>query len=122
MIDRIIADLLVVLHLGFILFVGLGGLAVLRRPYVAWIHIPAVVWGVLISFFGWSCPLTSLENDYRIRAGDAGYDGGFIDHYILPLIYPERVMGNLPASVFVTIGVFVVVLNSYIYWKTFRRH
>lgn len=121
MIDRIIADLLVILHLGFILFVGLGGLAVFRRPYVAWLHLPAVIWGVLISFFGWSCPLTSLENDYRDRAGDVGYDSGFIDHYILPLIYPERVMGNLPSSAFIAIGVFVVVLNSYIYWKAFRK-
>ncbi len=88
MIYRALADLVLVVHLLFVLFVVLGGLLVLRWPVVAWLHIPAAVWGVLIEYTGWICPLTPLENSLRIRGGEVGYSGGFIQHYIQPLLYP----------------------------------
>jgi len=88
LIYRALADLVLVVHLLFVLFVVLGGLLVLRWPVVAWLHIPAAVWGVLIEYTGWICPLTPLENSLRIRGGEVGYSGGFIQHYIQPLLYP----------------------------------
>ncbi|HEX7121463.1 MAG TPA: DUF2784 domain-containing protein [Gemmatimonadaceae bacterium] len=87
--SSLLADLVVVTHLAFVLFVVLGGLLVLRWPRVAWLHIPAAIWGVLIEFAGWICPLTPLEQWLRRRAGEAGYEGGFIEHYVTVLIYPE---------------------------------
>jgi len=85
----LLADLLVLVHLGFVLFVVLGGLPVLRWPWLAWLHLPAAAWGAWIELSGWICPLTPLENDLRHLAGEAGYHGGFIEHYLLRLLYPE---------------------------------
>jgi hypothetical protein len=88
MLFRVLADIVVVLHLGFILFVVLGGLVVFRWKWFVWIHIPAAIWGALIEFGGWLCPLTPLENLLRRVSGAAGYSGGFAAHYILLLVYP----------------------------------
>lgn len=85
---RLVADAIVVLHSAFIAFAVLGGLLVLRWPRLAWLHLPALAWGLWIELSHGVCPLTPLENQWRIRAGEAGYRGGFIDHYLLPLIYP----------------------------------
>jgi len=85
---RLGADLVLLLHLAFILYATLGGLLVLRWRWSALLHLPALAWGVLIEFRGWICPLTFLENHLRRAAGEAGYGGGFIEHYLLPLIYP----------------------------------
>lgn len=93
MIYRALADLVLVVHLAFVLFVVLGGLLVLRWPWVAFIHVPAAIWGVLfIEYKGWICPLTPLENSLRASAGVAQYSGGFIQHYIQPLLYPAGLM------------------------------
>ena len=86
---RLLADALLVLHLGFVLFVVLGGLLVLRRPRLAWLHLPAVVWGAAIEFTGGICPLTPLENRWRVQAGGSGYQGGFIEHYVTAALYPD---------------------------------
>ncbi len=86
---RLLADLIVLLHLAFVLFVVLGGLLVLARPWLAWLHLPAAVWGGWIETSGWICPLTPVENRLRHAAGEAGYSGGFIEHYILPMLYPS---------------------------------
>ena len=83
-----LADLVVIVHGLFILFVVAGGLLVLRWPRVAWLHLPAAAWGVLIEWSGWICPLTPWENALRRAGGEAGYAGGFVEHYILPLLYP----------------------------------
>jgi len=80
------ADLTLLLHTTFILFVVFGGLLVLWRRGFAWFHVPCVAWGILIEFQGWVCPLTYLENDLRAAANIGGYDGGFIAHYLLPLV------------------------------------
>ena len=86
---RLAADLIVLVHFGFILFVLLGGLLVLRWHRLAWIHLPAAGWGALIEMQGWICPLTPLENRLRAAGGAAGYPGGFIEHYLIPIIYPS---------------------------------
>jgi hypothetical protein len=88
MIAGITADILVLVHLGFIVFVALGGFLVVKMAKIAFLHLPCAAWGVLISFGGWICPLTPLEMHFRQLAGQAGYTGGFIDHYVMPLIYP----------------------------------
>ena len=85
---RALADLVVVTHLAFILFVVLGGLLALRWPRALWLQVPAAVWGVLVEVGGWICPLTPLENRLRGLAGDAGYPGGFVEHYLLAWLYP----------------------------------
>ena len=107
MIYRALADLILALHLVFVLFVVLGGLLVLKWPRAAWLHIPAAIWGVLIEYTGWICPLTPLENSLRTRGGEAGYNGGFIEHYIQPLLYPA----GLTRSTQVVLGSLVLALN-----------
>jgi hypothetical protein len=110
------ATAIALLHLAFILFVLLGGLVVVRWPGVAWVHLPAAAWGVLIEFFGWWCPLTKWENHFLRLAGRAGYDGGFVAHYILPIIYPA----GLTRGVEIAIGAFVLIINVTFYMKAFR--
>jgi hypothetical protein len=114
---RIAADGLVVLHTLFVLFVVLGGLLVLRWPRVAWLHLPAAVWGALIEFTGCICPLTPLEKSLRSAGGEAGYPGGFINHYIVPLLYPAGLDRNWQ----VILGTLVVVLNLAIYGRLLIR-
>lgn len=115
---RVLADLVVVLHLGFVVFVVLGGLLVLRWGWVAWLHLPAALWGALIEFGGWVCPLTPLEQWLRRRAGESGYEGGFVEHYVLPVLYP----GELTRELQIALGAGVVVVNLGIYaWVLWRR-
>ena len=95
MIEKIAADLIVLFHFTFILFVIAGGFLVLRWRWVIWLHIPCAVWAVLIEFYGWICPLTPWENSLRISAGSSGYNGSFIEHYILPIIYPSGLTRKL---------------------------
>jgi len=116
---RALADLVLVVHLAFVLFVVLGGLLVLRWPRVALLHVPAAIWGVLIEYTGWICPLTPLENSLRRSGGEAGYSGGFIQHYIQPLLYPagltrgtQIVLGSLALLVNLTAyGVVIARMN-----------
>jgi hypothetical protein len=95
----------------------LGGLAVLRKPVVAWLHVPAVAWVVWLELTGAICPLTPLENMLRARAGEAGYQGGFIDHYLMAVIYPA----GLTPQVQVGLGIAVLVLNLAVYAILWRR-
>jgi hypothetical protein len=104
------------LHLAFILFVFLGGLLVLRWPKLAWVHVPAATWGMLIEFFGWWCPLTKWENHFLRLAGQAGYDGGFVAHYIMPIIYPP----GLTRGMEIAIGLLVLIINVSVYVKVLR--
>ncbi|UIF86072.1 DUF2784 domain-containing protein [Cupriavidus sp. UYPR2.512] len=112
-----LADLVVIVHGLFILFVVAGGLLVLRWPRVAWLHLPAAVWGVLIEWSGWICPLTPLENTLRQAAGQAGYSGGFVERYLLPLIYPA----GLTPAVQLWLGLVVLVVNVAVYALWWRR-
>ena len=114
---RLFADLLVLIHLGFVLFVVLGGLLVLRRPRLAWLHLPAAAWGAFIEAVGWICPLTPLENALRQHAGEAGYAGGFIEHYLIAVLYPPGLTRNIQ---FVLTGI-VVSINLAVYTVLLRR-
>lgn len=117
MIYRLLADIVVIIHLGFVVFVVLGGFLLRRWPRLVWVHVPAAVWGVMIEFAGWICPLTPLENEFRERGGQAGYEGGFIDHYLVPLLYP----GALTRPVQLSLGVLALGINVLAYWLFFRR-
>lgn len=108
---QLTADLLVVIHLAFICFVVLGGLLALHWPRVAFIHIPAAVWGALVELQGWLCPLTPLEHHFRTAAGEAGHTGSFIEHYLLPIIYPADLTRDLQLQ----LGVLVITINAAIY-------
>ena len=108
---RLAADALVVIHLGFILFVLFGGLLLLRWPRLLWLHLPAVAWGATVEFFHLLCSLTPWENQLRQAAGDAGYEGGFIEHYLIPVIYPA----GLTPQVQLWLGGFVVLINVAVY-------
>ncbi len=114
---RLLADLVVGLHFVFVLFVVLGGLLALRWRWVMWLHIPAAVWGVLIELGGWICPLTPLEKTLREQAGGAGYEGGFIEHYIVPVLYPGALTRELQ---FVLAGA-VIAVNLLVYAYVLRR-
>jgi len=116
----LLADALVMLHLGFLLFVVLGGLLALRWPRAAWIHIPCALWGAWVELAGSVCPLTPLENALRARAGEVGYAGGFIEHYLVPVLYPP----GLTRGMQVALGAAVVALNVGVYaaaWVRTRR-
>jgi hypothetical protein len=111
MLDHWLANLVVLVHFAFLLFVSIGALAVLRWRWLAWVHVPAALWGVLIEFSGWICPLTPLENLLRRRAGEVGYEGGFIDHYVAGVIYPE----GLTRRSQVVLGILVLAFNAGMY-------
>jgi hypothetical protein len=114
---RVLADLVVGVHALFVAFVVLGGLLALRWPRSAAAHLPAAVWGALIELRGWVCPLTPLEQSLRAAAGDAGYQGGFIEHYLLPVLYPA----GLTRDVQLTLGSLVIAVNIVIYGIVLRR-
>ena len=117
---RLLADVVVAAHFAFIAFVVAGGLLAFKRRSWAAIHLPAVAWGAWTEFTGTLCPLTPLENSLRRVAGDAGYAGGFIEHYLVPLIYPEA----LTTRVQTLLGVVVIALNAAVYalaWRKWRR-
>jgi hypothetical protein len=114
---RALAEAVVVLHFAFVLFVVLGGLLVLRWPRLAWVHLPAAVWGGLIELTGLICPLTPLEKALREAGGLASYEGGFIAHYILPVLYPA----GLTRGIQVALGVAVTLLNVVVYAAVLRR-
>ncbi|WP_234697194.1 DUF2784 domain-containing protein [Nitrosophilus alvini] len=111
MLFRIAADILVILHFIFILFVLFGGFLVLRRRWIMYLHIPAVIWGALVEIKGWICPLTPWEQYFRQISGEEGYTGGFIEHYLLHIIYPAGITREIE----ILLGIFVIVLNLGIY-------
>ncbi len=112
-----LADFVVVLHLSFVVFVVAGGLLALWWRRVAWVHVPCAVWGASIEFAGWICPLTPLEIWLRLRTGEVGYESGFIEHYLLPVLYPSE----LARSTQLLLGMAVVVLNVAVYTWAWRR-
>ena len=117
MLYRLLADLVLIVHLLFIAFVVAGGFAAIRWPRLAWAHVPCFVWGALIEFAGWICPLTPLEVRLRIASGQAGYSGGFIERYLLPIIYP----GALNREIQIWLGLSVLALNAVAYaWLVHR--
>ena len=118
MLYRGLADLVLVIHLTFVLFVIFGGLLALRWPRVAWVHVPVALYGATIEFVGFICPLTPLEIALRRRGGEAGYEGGFIEHYITAALYPT----GLTREIQLALGVGVLLLNAIVYAIVLRRH
>lgn len=118
MAPRLAADLVVLIHVLFVLFVAFGWILVLRRPKIAWLHLPSAIWGALIEFAGWVCPLTPLENSLRRAAGQEGYSGGFVERYVVEALYPEAIGRPLQ----IALGVAVVIINGAAYgWLATRR-
>jgi len=115
MVYRILADATAILHFAFVLFVALGGLLVLRWRRLAWIHLPAAIWGALIEIMNWTCPLTAYENLFRVRGGMQGYGDDFIAYHIFRLIYPV----GLTRTMQFAIAAFVFVVNTAVYAKVF---
>nr|WP_242521822.1 DUF2784 domain-containing protein [Motiliproteus sp. SC1-56] len=101
---RVLADGVLVVHLAFILLVIAGGLLALRWRRLPWLHLPALTWGMLATFNHWRCPLTPLENHLRLLGGQAGYDDGFIAHYLLPIIYPPGLQPQLEPLALLVLG------------------
>jgi hypothetical protein len=117
MLYRGLADLVLVVHLAFVMFVVLGGLLALRWPRVAWVHVPVAVYGAVIEFVGFICPLTPLEIWLRRLGGEAGYEGGFVEQYITAAIYPT----GLTREIQLALGLGVLVLNAIVYAIVWRR-
>lgn len=117
MLFRVLADLVVVVHLAFVLFVVLGGLLVLRWPRAMWLHLPAAAWGVWIELSGGICPLTPLENSLRRSGGLAGYSGGFVERYLLGVLYPD----GLTREIQLGLAALVLLVNAAVYgWVLLR--
>ena len=118
MLSKLLADLTLILHLVFILFALFGGLLVLCRRWMLWIHLPVLLWASLVNLAGWTCPLTPIENALRSLAGQAGYSGGFVEHYIMPLVYPAIMSRDIE----IISGFLVLVWNGLVYaFVIFRR-
>lgn len=113
---RILADLVLTLHFCFVLFVVFGGLLVVKWRWVASLHLPAVIWGVLVEVFFWACPLTTVENSLRGLGGESGYTDGFINHYISAVLY-----AHISPQFRITLGLLLIGLNLLVYWYVFRR-
>ncbi|HIC92085.1 MAG TPA: DUF2784 domain-containing protein [Syntrophaceae bacterium] len=116
--SRFLADIIVVFHFAFILFAVLGGILSIWWRKIIWLHVPVALWAALMEFAGWICPLTPLENWLRVKGGGAGYSGGFVEHYILPILYPA----GLTREIQVVLGAFVIAVNLLIYWYVFMKH
>ena len=105
------------MHAAFVLFVAFGALLVARWPRVAWLHVPATAWGVFIEFAGWICPLTPLENYLRERAGSSAYQGDFIEHYLVPVLYPAQ----LTRVRQIWFGFLAIIINLCVHLYVIRR-
>ena len=108
---RALADIVVAIHLAFIAFVVLGGLLAFRWRWVPWLQLPLASWGAIVELRGWICPLTPFENWLRQHAGEAGYSGGFVEHYLIPIVYPTWLTPRTQVSM----AVIVCVANAVIY-------
>jgi len=108
----LLANLVLIVHLAFVVFVLCGGLLVLRWQWIAWLHVPAIAWGAFVEFSDWICPLTPLENWLRAQGGDISYRSDFIAQYLLPVLYP----GDLTRDLQLLLGTLVIVLNAAVYW------
>ena len=114
---RVLVTAVVLVHMAFVAFVVAGGVLALRWPRVAWVHLPAAVWGTLITLVGVTCPLTPLENWLRVQSGGIPYETGFLEHYLLPILYPVAMTRGLQIAT----GVFVFGANLLVYWRVWRR-
>ena len=117
MLYKLLADVVAVFHLLFVAFALAGGLLALRWRWLPWLHLPVLAWGATVEFTGWICPLTPLENSLRAAGGEAGYSGGFVDHYLLPLLYPS----GLDRDIQMLLGLGLLAVNAVAYLLVWRR-
>lgn len=115
MIYRFLADVLVVVHLAFVIFAVFGGVFCFRWRKAAWVHIPAVLWAAVIEFTGWICPLTPLEVSLRIQGGTSGYSESFVEHYIVPVLYPPGLTFGIQIALGIAILLFNLSVYSFVY-------
>ena len=116
MLYRVLAEIILVLHFCFVIFVVFGGLLVVCRHYFAWLHLPAVVWGVAVEFFRLICPLTTIENRFREFGGEAGYTDGFLDYYISAVLY-----AHITPQIQIMLGILLIIFNLLVYGFAFRK-
>ena len=116
MIYRSLADAVFILHFAFVLFVVFGGLLAVRRPKLAWLHLPAVLWATAVEFFRLLCPLTTLENYLKHLGGESGYDAGFIEYYVSAILYSQ-----FTPRMQTMLGLILLVFNVFVYWYVFSR-
>ena len=114
---RLLADVILLLHVAFVVFAVLGALLAMRWRRLVWIHVAAVLWAASVEFFGWICPLTPLENRLRDRAGEDSYSADFIARYLVPALYPQ----GLTREVQIALGIFVMLINLILYAWIFRH-
>ena len=112
-----LAELVIAIHAAFVVFVVAGGLLGLRWPKLLWVHAPAAIWGIVVEYAGFVCPLTPLEVALRQRAGNAGYGGGFIEHYVEALLYPSGLTRDLQ----IALGTAALLVNLVVYWYVLQR-
>ena len=117
MIYSILADIVVVIHFLFIVFAAVGALLILKWWWIIYPHLLSAIWAAMVIGMGWICPLTPLENNLRRAAGQQGYDGGFIEHYLIPIIYPA----GLTREIQIWIGIGVILINLLLYYIVIRR-
>ncbi len=117
MLYRISADLVLIIHLIFIIFVVIGGLFLLKNKKWMIIHLPAIVWAIVLEIKGWICPLTPIENWLRAKGGQEIYNQGFIDHYLIPIIYPDKLTRRFQ----IILACLVIVINAALYLWAYRK-
>lgn len=116
LIDRLAANLVLLLHFAFVVLAVFGGFGVLMEPRWAWVHVPIVVWSSVVNLAGWTCPLTPLENRLRASANGTGYAGGFLQHYVGQLVYPQGMPRRFELIAGVAVALWNGVLYAFIYW------
>jgi hypothetical protein len=114
---RLLADALVLFHFAFVVFAVMGGLLAFRWRWVPLLHLPALTWSAAVEFNGWDCPLTPWENALRVAGGEAGYSGGFIEHYLLPVLYPAALTRELQWTLGTALVAFNLVVYLLLWWR-----
>ena len=120
MFSNLLADVTLLLHLAFIIFVVFGALFSFHRRWIAWIHLPVVLWAAMVNLMHWYCPLMPFEKYFRAAVGQEGYEGGFIAHYLVPLIYPQGMSYDLGVAVGIGVFVWNVLIYSLVIYRV--RH
>lgn len=115
---HLLADLTVILHLLFIVFVLLGALLLLKWHKLIWLHLPCLFWGVMVELMGWYCPLTPMENYFRQQAGLEMYAGDFVMQYIMPIIYPPDLTREFQLLFGITVLLMNIGIYSYLFWRS----
>lgn len=113
-----LSNLVLTIHLAFVIFVLFGGLLVWKWRKIAWVHLPAAVWGSTVEFSGWTCPLTLLENWLREQAGETGYHAGFVSEYLLPVLYPNDLTHDVQHSFGTIVVITIISMYGWLWYRS----